>query len=115
MLYIIGRESTTDTIVVMEQYQETDFVTPPAVLPDMKKLAEFWGPRGEEFARLVFNAVGIKTEWVGSMDAAQIVPGATTLGNSEAPCDECNSGTREEVPPTLAGWPPPAESTESAE
>ena len=100
MQYIIARDTSSDTVVVLEQYTADDFKTAPTVIPTPGKIAEFWGPRGEEFARLVFNSVGIATDNlppVNSKDAA----GELRDSVDEQAADNSPIAT-------LPGWPPTA-------
>lgn len=163
MRHILARDTTANTVVILCDFEQSDFAVPIDVMPAPAKVAEFYGTRAEELARVVFAAVGPQpTEFdptkpdknpdVQSMTeytaanfvnngshfiaaGGEVVPTLAERERAFKADERVIWGTTERAPepardmdvtglvdaiaaspddepiPTLAGWPPPAEST----
>lgn len=110
MRHILARDTNANTVVILCDFEPADFLVPVDVMPVPAKVAEFYGARAEELARVVFAAVGAQPQKEES-EPLPLGGEALVTRDGVTDADETVSDDQLDAIPTLAGWPPPAEST----
>src|ERR1019366_995974 len=132
MKYRLAQESATGNVLLLWEYEASDFAMPPDVLPEPAKVAEFFGKRALEYGQALFSGIGLAPAELKmggspvSIDAAMTLPNALDEAPEAVPAahvpadpdcgqledaDKPSEITKE--PETIAGlpgWPPPKES-----